>query len=77
MGFNITGGHLAVIAFIVMAGLGMMWFEYVNFNPVSNDLQSDYAVCINSCSRLSGNNRITQCQIRCEALSECEESDKT
>ncbi len=76
MGLDVTGGQIAVIVLIIMVAVETMWFEYLNHNPISNEGQSDYSSCINSCSRLSGNNPIAQCQIRCENLSVCIEETK-
>lgn len=77
MSLDVTGGHLALITLIIMVGLGMMWFEYLNFNTISNESQSDYTSCVNSCSRFSSAyTRMESCQIRWEKLSVCIETDK-
>lgn len=70
MSVDITGGHLALIALIIMVGVGMMWFEYLNYNPISSESQSDYSSCVNSCSRMTYA-WAEKCQIRCEKFANC------
>lgn len=46
MSFNITGGHLAIITFIVMAILGMMWYEYLDSESLP---RTDFQACLKDC----------------------------